>query len=107
MSKAEVESILGPPGDYSTGPRAYFEWLDMPLNDAAMRMSIETRYLSPDEVRELFVESTWTSDDVTVTVFFSKEQVYGGMCLGTVPSDEGPFGSLLGRAKRLWRGWFG
>ena len=88
MSRREVESILGPPGDYTTGPtRPIFVYAR----------------LTPDHTP--WVE--WNADKASIKVCFGDN--------GTVRyteytplsrQDQGVLENILWRAKRQWHRWF-
>jgi hypothetical protein len=87
MSRAEVEVILGPPGDYRTGPT------------------------SADHPFEFFPGETtpvvWQTDTVEVLVLFNAADVaiYRWLLPARLDSQS-PLDNLLWRAKRQWRRWF-
>jgi hypothetical protein len=95
MSRAEVETILGPPGDYRTGPgQGVLAW--DPILDGTTRLN------------ECTNRSNWAGDTGWVSVEFDNGD-------GTVRASEfieskriaqGPLENLLWRAKRQWHRWF-
>jgi hypothetical protein len=90
MSLAEVESILGPSGDQTTGPA--FKVLRGRLDE----------WPPPGTT---VVE--WESDDSWITVAFDVSgrevaAVYSRMAR----NQQGPLDNLLWRAKRQWHRWF-
>jgi hypothetical protein len=92
MSWAEVEAILGPPGDYSTGDA---KCSDLPAPPNLMDLR---RALSLEE---------WIGDRATMRVFFDGAgNVAYAECRLLEPVDRGPLGNLLWRAKRQWHRWF-
>jgi hypothetical protein len=89
MTRAEVEAILGPPGDYTTGPVNY-----------------DTRppvyFLSPDGS-----VAFWNSDMAYAHVLFDASgKVEEIFFHPGRPQDQGPLANLLWRAKRQWERWF-
>ena len=95
MSRAEVEAILGPPGDYRT--RDSEQDTDLDLSDMAIVGSID--------LHQAYI---WASDQAVVLAAFDEtEKFVGGGCVK--PSGivhKGPLDNLLWRAKRLWQRWF-
>jgi hypothetical protein len=93
MTRVEVESILGTPGDHTTGPT-----------------TIDSRVLmfgwfgSPPQAADAV---DWQADDVCISVAFdaSGRQV-GSVCGGNHRIEQSLFDNLLWRAKRQWRRWF-
>jgi hypothetical protein len=88
MSRAEVEAILGPPGDYRNGPSREF------------RQAVFTP-LYPDQDLEWVGDDGWghiicdSSGHVLETRFYS-----------TLRAKQTAFENLLWRLKRQWHRWF-
>jgi hypothetical protein len=103
MSRGEVEAILGPPGDYSSGP---------------VDFAGSGRSRPPDELvftpgrREAFEDKTWErfewrNDRRIVWIYFEPS----GKVLSESDSmvqriDQSLSESVFWRAKREWRRWF-
>jgi hypothetical protein len=83
MSRAEIESILGPPGDYSGVHVAYT------LHWRGDRM--------PDE---------WVGDDGVIAVCYSQSVACDVQFVPVEKVDFGLLGNYFWRAKRQWRRWF-
>jgi hypothetical protein len=83
MSRAEVEAILGSPGEYSTGP-------------------LEYSYFCMGELPDV-----WESDQGVIVVFYGAPSVALDV-RWIVPKrkEVGPLDNLLWRAKRQWHRWF-
>jgi hypothetical protein len=83
-----MEAILGPPGDYTTGPTT---------SDG----------FSISGNRELSFELAWKADTVHLSVNFenSGEVVGMGVC-NCDRVEQTRLESLLWRLKRQWRRWF-
>jgi hypothetical protein len=98
MTQAEVEAILGPPGDYTTGPML----VDLgggyePVNDAYPGLD---RNLGSGM-------SVWRSDAGCVVVAYSVSgEVLFSQSVEGKRRAQGPLDNLLWRAKRQWRKWF-
>jgi hypothetical protein len=94
MSRADVEAILGPPGDYTTGPVAFGSSWNL----------ISTRQYSPNENParyDYLTDSAWfavTFDDAGQVNVRGIE--YGSKV------NQGALENLLWRAKRQWHRWF-
>ncbi len=91
MSRAEVEALLGPPGDYRTGPTNPHDRM-APSWDA-------------DGVARTMLE--WEDDTAYVAVILEPPGVASSREYCAVSRmEEGPLGNLLWRIGRLWRRWF-
>jgi hypothetical protein len=91
MSRAEVEAILGPPGDYRTRPTGLENGVPMDLGD-------------PLKDGETVL---WCGDAGSIVLVFNREGTVTTVGFGDrVPKPSGPFDTLLWRAKLLWRRWF-
>jgi hypothetical protein len=94
MSRAEVYAILGPPGDYSTGPQSHHKgtgdwWTER----------IEQEYLTNQDV--------WDADGLSFTVYYdSSGSTVGKLIVRPTRIPQGPLDNILWRAKRQWRKWF-
>ena len=95
MSRADVEAILGPPGDYRTGPP------DIAASDGLWEEKID---LGDDPIA---AEREWRGDTCTIRVRFNASAtVVGKVSFGSVRADQGVLTNLLWRAKRQWHRWF-
>jgi hypothetical protein len=97
MTRAEVEAILGPPGDYSTGPLREHGCPQSSYHDLAMLMA---------EVGE--GGALWLSDTGQAVIWFDSrgrvmEDPFFSEC---AREPQGPLDNLLWRANRQWRRWF-
>src|SRR5262249_14859791 len=97
MSRAEVEAILGPPGDYRTGP-VWYE--DLGIVDG-LTVPLENEF-----------GARWYGDKAASYVFFTQsgcvedwKRVDQNWLRGR-RVDQSPLDNLLWRAKRQWRKWF-
>jgi hypothetical protein len=95
MSRAEVEAILGPPGDYRTGPVAVLQ--DTGTSD------LDTPYI-PRGLRDC---ALWLDDNAWVIFYFDE----AGFVMirwydPAVREEQTPLDNLIWRAKRQWRTWF-
>jgi hypothetical protein len=90
MGRADVEAILGHPGDSTTG-------LTFPIY----------RELIDDWPPVGTTLIDWTSDSVWITVAFdSSGRVVRCVCSENVRISQGPLENLLWRLKRPWHRWF-
>ncbi len=95
MTRAEVEALLGPPGDYRTGPVDYDAGL-VPIKTTPLTMP----YASDDEV------ARWTGDGAYMAVQFDSDGRVGTWYLiPTSRAAQSPVSDLLWRLKRQWRRW--
>jgi hypothetical protein len=102
MRRAEVEAILGPPGDYRTGPMDMFQ---MEFgSDIEGDVGLWVRWASGEYVVE---PGMWLSDEAQIYLVFDREDAVRHM-VGTSGEliDSGPLDNLLWRAKRQWHRWF-
>jgi hypothetical protein len=98
MTWTEVEAILGPPGDYSTGLlRGPHGCPQSSYHDLAMLIS---------EVAE--GGALWLSDTGQAEVWFdNRGRVVDDPFINECAREpQGPLDNLLWRAKRQWRRWF-
>jgi hypothetical protein len=93
MSRTEVESILGSPGDYRSGP---VKWKAGPRE-------VIFQIDSPAHDR-------WIGDHGTIDIWFPEYQGYTGARHMTFHDVERialtPLDNLVWRAKRQWHRWF-
>jgi hypothetical protein len=96
MSRADVEAILGSPGDYTGGPVRMVEnnnTLDT-LADPGLLVTLGSR-------------SLWVSDVAGVEVAFdTRDRVWLVDYRPLVPAPRSYFANLLWRLKRQWHRWF-
>ncbi len=96
MTRAEVEALLGPPGDYRTGP---VDWDGgfVPLKLAPITMPWET---SDNDAR-------WAGDSAYIAVRFDPDGRVGSWyVVRTSKAAQSPLGDLLWRLQRQWHRWF-
>ncbi len=101
MTAAEVEALLGPPGDYSTRPdadpvRHYWGYTDH-FDDARWNW---VRSAGGGVTHE------WTGDTAIVCVYYRSGRVAGVDCFFYDPAEQTRLANLLWRARRQWRKWF-
>ncbi len=92
MSRAEVEAILGPPGDYSTGP-----------------IEIGSYWLTLGNYEEKSADGvtwSWETDAAHIDVRAGADGVRGKQFWDYSKPKQGPLDNVLWRLKRLWRRWF-
>jgi hypothetical protein len=97
MSRAQVEAILGPPGDYTTVPVGQVRTNMSPSDATAL-----TRALMDPRA----TKSSWMADTGFIEVMYSPEGV-SYRNFGVVDAAQlSPLDRLLWQAKRLWPKWF-
>jgi hypothetical protein len=104
MGRAEVDAIVGPAGDYATGP----------LRFAGPTLMVFSGEPSPPSEYVLSVRDAkghdivqWRNDRGILTVYFDRAgQVYTKGFLHVERVEQDPLDNLLWRARRLWRKWF-
>jgi hypothetical protein len=107
MTRAEIEAILGPPGEYTTGPVSitHENWAG-PTAGLLTQVfdSPQDQFGGPRGEIVGLVEEDWCGDTITLVVQFNRDS---RACMLTVHrTDKVPQTSLenlLWRAKRLWR----
>jgi hypothetical protein len=91
MTRTQVETILGPPGDYRTGPA---EPETVPVYFSA-------------EGAKVVVPDVWKCDDTLVYVAYDLAGcVMDKTSFANKRRTQSPFDNFLWRAKRLWHRWF-
>jgi hypothetical protein len=89
MSRAEVEAILGPPGDYRTGP-------------TSLGAGSATTFRSPEGL-----VLWWEIDTGALSVTLDRsDRVVQTGSMASLPPDDDALRNFLWRAKRQWRRWF-
>jgi hypothetical protein len=104
MSLPEVEAILGPPGDYRTGPT-------VPVDSSARRVNRYPPGMTAfDWSQGGYSSIEWESDTAFVHVTLVPPLLFDGKVASALHMDmkpeQGPLERLLSRAKRQWRKWF-
>jgi hypothetical protein len=102
MTHADVEAILGPAGDYSSGPTR-------PDPDSkSSRWAMKSGFGGEDDAFPLARTAIfWNCDELWVAVAFGPHAtVTGAEPIASKRVDQGPLENLLWRAKRQWRKWF-
>jgi hypothetical protein len=93
MIRAEVETILGPPGDYSTGPTHWPSWL---ATKAFGR-----------EIGEGSYTLLWETDTASLFLTFNADNRVAGMSQRlNAREKQSALENLVWRAKRQWHRWF-
>ena len=104
MTPADVNAILGPPGDYSTRPRDMdIERFvtDFRIFDAkAFEEGMKAKHGGPDSRQ-------WRNDRLTIVVFFGPtDRVVAMLHDPTGTADLGPFGNFRRGIEKVWHRWF-
>ena len=97
MSKAEVEAILGPAGDFATEETVLVSNLSNPFDEVGSSMisPISGGVAMWQDDRAVIVVSASSAGNVCYASYYPAQRV-----------DHGPLGNFLWRAKRQWRRWF-
>jgi hypothetical protein len=99
MSRAEVEAMLGPPGDYRTGPS------DLP--DAyEILCRLRRGGMRHHKMSTTWRADVWGNDVCVLLVTYDCEMVTSRLPWAVEKVPQPPLDNLLWRAKRLWREWF-
>jgi hypothetical protein len=94
MSRAEVESLLGPPGDYTTGPV-----LSIPLD-------WQIWGVKSDGGLGRLPTLQWHGDAGTIFIAFGSNKVVNKHFEPAQLQHQSLLENLLWRAERQWRRWF-
>jgi hypothetical protein len=100
MTQADVEAILGPPGDYTTGPFS---------NGDGEHLLFE---MGPEHpLRDPTSQARWLGDRGWIQVdyaTFSRPRIVVSVAYDDCEplSPQTPFENLRWRAERQWRRWF-
>jgi hypothetical protein len=104
MSRAEVEAILGPPCDFSTGPLVRVRANRPPNPFSVENFDPITVVGSGDNREELLV---WKSDRQLITINFGPSGHVEDLWMHDVARvNQTAFENLIWRFKRQWRRWF-
>jgi hypothetical protein len=113
MSRAEAESILGPPGDYSSGPLLRSDFVS--LGDTAYSGVVsltpsDLANLAPSKETsgsELLEPVEWKSDNGIACVYFRPTgQVREKHFSKASRISQTPVDALVWRLNRQWHRWF-
>jgi hypothetical protein len=96
MTRRQVEAILGPPGDYTTGPVDGLQ---------AYRCGGSKPIVRLDEKTSLFF---WIGDATLISVVLDEETgtTLGMDCHAVHKQPQSTLANLAWRAKRRWPRWF-
>jgi hypothetical protein len=114
MSRAEVEAILGPPGDYRTGPTTaheieYCPPSPFPPSARPVRTVVSDWRPTVDPItgKTLNLGPFWDSDAGSAEVHFDEAgRVDGARYFGCKRVEQTLPENLVWRAKRQWHRWF-
>jgi len=101
MARADVEAILGPAGDYASGPVWEFEW----VGDSSYPLGFFTEHAGWGHNGRW---GQWEGDRGTVGVYFNASGTvnFAGFVTAEPVAGQGPLANLLWRANRQWHRWF-
>jgi hypothetical protein len=112
MSRADVKSILGPPGDFRTRPTrgASVTVGGVSMSPLAVEKYDDLHTFDRAEALEAQITETteeWWSDSVFISVLYSRAgSVVQASCWNLDSPKQSPFDNLVWRAERQWRKWF-
>jgi hypothetical protein len=109
MSRAEVEAILGPPRDYSTGPLQYAgRSLQMfGGSRGTHRTGSYEPFATVGVQREVMERLEWRNDRQLLHVYFLPSgRVREKSSLDVSRVDQSLYWDTFWRAERLWHRWF-
>jgi hypothetical protein len=108
MTRAEVVAILGPPGDYRTGPAVPVQgvWDEGDQNDEGGRPRPQG-FVLIGGAAEVWGENVWCNDTLTAILNFTPEsKVLGKVGWVNERVKQGPLDHLHWRLERQRRRWF-
>jgi hypothetical protein len=107
MPRVDVEAVLGPPGDYRTGPTLAGTSGGKQVANLGANWP-PTSYADSGHLTLIVGNDVvWEDDAAHVVVWFDdKGTVECGEYVSTYRQQQGPLDNLLWRAKRQWRRWF-
>ncbi len=98
MTVAAVRSVLGPPGDYTTGPVR---------PDGAPKFATKTPDGPVMLIKEGWRVEDWNSDSAIIWVMYDEYGIVKcRMMTPAMKEQQSIFDNLAWRAKRQWRKWF-
>jgi hypothetical protein len=104
MYRSEVEALLGPPGDYTTGPGRPTS------DDAEYLLDARAAFYKPSQYEPLWLSRAtewWLCDIGRIGVCFDRDNKVEVVILRPFTRyHQGPLEDLLWRAKRQWHRWF-
>jgi hypothetical protein len=109
MSRAEVETILGPPGDYSSGPLEYARETLYRFSSSGPPPTGDFVLSSPVTILggDAWDRVEWRSDRQILCVYFLRSgHVIARGFWDVAPMAQSPLHNLLWRVKRQWHRWF-
>jgi hypothetical protein len=99
MTRAEVEAILGPPGDYASGPTMLQP--DGPTRAHVFDEDDSLPHLPPDRF------GVWERDSAGIYVDYTRSGTVGVVTFSPLMRrPQSILESLRWRAERQWRRWF-
>jgi hypothetical protein len=98
MTRAEVEAILGPPGDYRTGETGRIEEEEWVVQSDAAE-NVDT---PPDS----YADALWECDTCCIRVYFGLKGVFLADFAYFSEGKRSPIDKFLSRAKNQWHKWF-
>jgi hypothetical protein len=104
LSRADVEAILGPPGDYRTGLGevrwSTKSWVPDPAADSPyLRFNWSGNPVDPEDPSRWAV---WMSDSVQMCITIDGSGSVVDKVADSRRTTQGPLANLMWRAKRLW-----
>jgi hypothetical protein len=103
MTRAEVEAILGPPGDYRTG-HGEMDYGGTWLSDPGPGFALRTSW-GPGESTK-YLRADWMGDSFGIVILIGQSGSVVHKLGLPRRTPQGPLGNLLWRLKRQWRRWF-
>jgi hypothetical protein len=101
MTRAEVEAILGPPGDYSSGPT---KWGPLQIHEKLITKSYP--WMSSRPGPDVSRRDSWNEDEALISVSYFCGDVVVKDFVRCEREPQPPLDNLLWRARRQWRKWF-
>jgi hypothetical protein len=114
ITRADVEAILGPPGDYRTGHGEMdygtgenTDWTPDSGPDFAPRTNwSRLRGVRGQSSEDPSLRAGWIGDSFAILIVVDKSGQVTHKSLSPRRTTQGPLDNLLWRVKRQWRRWF-
>jgi hypothetical protein len=108
MNRQEVEAILGPPGDYRSGPTEH-SLVHATWTEEGQSMPISFWYLEGIDPPTIHGETPhiWLGDHGDAHVYYDSAGVVTGRTFWSAqPKPQGALDKLFWQTRHLWHRWF-
>jgi hypothetical protein len=106
MSRAEVEAILGPPGDYRTGLGETECGQNTWAPDRGPEFAVRTNWIPGQLGGKPYLWGDWMGDSFRIVMVIGQSGSMEWKEGYPRRTTQGPLDNLLWRLKRQWHRWF-